>query len=319
MVAVLLVGGTASAAGGSAPSDVITLLVVVVIAAFAIGRHLDAPARWWVAGALGLGVGLIDVVDYGPSAVIFPLLLCAICAGVGGLLRDRATMTRRLAEQVHELDALREAGARDAVLDERRRIARELHDVVAHTVSVMVIQAAGARRQLDRDHERAVAALRQVRVTGEDTLVELDRLFGLLHAAPDAGAAPGLASVDSLVERTRAAGLPVELEVTGTPARLDPDADLAAYRVVQEALTNTLKHAGPATARVAIAWSAGAVQLCVTDTGHGATRGDGSRRGLVGMRERVELFGGEVQAGPRRDGGFEVWAQLPLARQEVAA
>ena len=315
---VLVTGGIVSAVGGSPPSNVTASLAAIVLIGFAAGRHVDAPRRWWIAGSLGLSVATIDVLDIGSGGFVFPLLVVGTSAVIGGLLRDRATMTRELVERTHELEALREAGERGAVLDERRRIARELHDVVAHTVSVMVVQAAGARRQLDRDPERARAALRQVRETGEDTLAELERLFGVLHADEPAG---GLDEIPALVERVRAAGLPVEIEVTGAARPLDPKADVAAFRVVQEALTNTLKHAGPATARVTVRWEHDELELVVSDTGWGADgpRGDGSRRGLVGMRERIEPFGGDVQAGPRAAGGFEVRARLPLAREEVPA
>jgi signal transduction histidine kinase len=171
---------------------------------------------------------------------------------------------------------------------------------------------------VDRDPARALAALDQVETTGEETLRELGRLFGLLQAEEERPR--GLDDVPALAERARAAGLPVELDVEGEPRVLEPEADLAAYRLVQEALTNTLKHGGPgATARVEVRWSGDAVALRIADTGWGTAgpRGDGSRSGLVGMRERMAAFDADVEAGPGRDGGFEVRARLPLAREEV--
>jgi signal transduction histidine kinase len=322
-VAVLLAGGALSAASDSPPSDVTASLVLIVAIGFSVGRHSVGGRRVVAAAALGLGTGLLDVVDYGVEGFLFPVLAVSTAAIIGALLRDRAMMTRDLAERTHELEALREAGERDAVLDERRRIARELHDVVAHTVSVMVVQAAGARRQLDRDPERARTALRQVRATGEDTLAELERLFGVLHAGDDAAGDVG--DVPSLVERMRAAGLDVALTVEGVPARLPPGAGAAAYRVVQEALTNALKHARGARASVRLRWDAAGLDVgVVNDAGAGGSRAaqlPGGGHGLHGMRERVETSGGTLRAGPCDGGGFAVEARLPVLtdRAEVVA
>ena len=311
----LVAGGVLNQEIATGTDELMVVLVELIVAGFLIARHRDGPERWIPIGVGATALAVSEAV-FGSGDVAFVLLLIGGGAVGGALVRGRAELTRELAERTHELEALRELRERDAVLAERQRIARELHDVVAHTVSVMVVQAGGARRQVDRDPARALAALDQVQATGEDTLEELQRLFGLLRA----DARPtGLADLPALVARTRAAGLEVELDVDGEPGTLDPDADLAAYRLVQEALTNTIKHAGPATARVEIRWAGDAVGVRVADTGRGAEgpRGDGSRRGLVGMRERMELFGGEVQAGPLGTGGFEVRARLPLAREEV--
>ena len=297
--------------------EMFTTILTLIYLGYAMARHQDGRDRWIALGLLALALVISEGV-FGTGDVGFVLFVLAGGAIGGTLVRNRAAMTRQLAERTHELEALRELRERDAVLEERRRIDRELHDVVAHTVSVMVVQAGGARRQVDRDPERALAALDQVQATGEETLVELQRLFGLLHPGERAS---GLADLPALVQRIRAAGLEVELDVAGTPGVLSADADLAAYRLVQEALTNTIKHAGPATARVEVRWEDDAVDVRISDTGWGAEgpRGDGSRRGLVGMRERMELFGGEVQAGPLEAGGYDVRARLPLAREEVHA
>jgi signal transduction histidine kinase len=311
----LVAGGVLNQEIATGTDALFVVLVTLIVVGFTITRHRDGAERWVPIGVGAVALGVSEAV-FGSGDVAFVLLLLGGGAVGGALVRGRAELTRELAERTHELEALHELRERDAVLAERRRIARELHDVVAHTVSVMVVQAGGARRQVDRDPERALAALDQVRVTGEETLVELQRLFGLLHAGERAA---GLADLPALVARTRAAGLEVELDVEGEPGALDAEADLAAYRLVQEALTNTIKHAGPASARVEVRWEAGAVDVRVSDTGWGSAgpRGDGSRRGLVGMRERMELFGGEVQAGPLGSGGYEVRARLPLAREEV--
>jgi signal transduction histidine kinase len=318
--AVVLVGGILSAVGGAPPSDVTASLLVIIWLGFSIGRQLDGRRRLATAAALGAGAGLIDVWDYGVEGFLFPLLAVGTAALIGGGLRDRATLTRELAERTHELDALREAGERDAVLDERRRIARELHDVVAHTVSIMVVQAPGARRQLDRDPDRARAALRQVRATGEDTLRELERLFGVLQAGGPSG---GAAEVAALVARTRAAGLDVDLDVEGVPVPLAPGADAALYRVVQEALTNVVKHGGGAGAAVRLRWRPDGVELAVENGPRpaGAPAGlPSGGHGLAGMAERLRAHGGTLDAGRRGDGGFAVRAALPAATvPEVAA
>jgi len=210
---------------------------------------------------------------------------------------------------------------RVAVGEERSRIARELHDVVAHSVGAMVAQAQGAGRVLDRDPDRAREALAAIERTGRDALDEMRRSLGILRRTDaDAPLAPqpGLDGLGTLVAQARASGLDVELVTEGEPAPLPAGADMSAYRIVQEALTNTLKHAGPVHARIAVRYGRGALQLEIADDGAppapapGGAAGAG--QGLVGMRERVALYGGELHAGPGPEGGFVVRASLPLAR-----
>jgi signal transduction histidine kinase len=321
-VAAVLGAGAVGHLLATPPDDLFAGLLTLLVAAYASGRHLAGRERPAWTAVLALGIGAMSAAAFGPDAAVFPIVAATAAAFAGAVLGERAALVRTLAERTYELEALQAARERDAALDERRRIARELHDVVAHTVSVMVVQAGGARRQAERDPRRALAALDQVAATGGDTLAELDRLFGLLHADADPGAtASGLGDLPALVARMRAAGLHVELDVAGDRRPLAPEADLAAYRLVQEALTNTLKHAGPATARVAVRWDEGGVEVRVADDGHGPAgpRGDGARRGLVGMRERMAQLGGQVAAGPGPAGGFEVRARLPPAREEVHA
>ena len=300
--------------------ELFAAIVTLIAIGFALTRHHDGRDRWVPLGLAAVAVAASELA-LGGGAVLFVLLVLAGGAVGGWVVRERALLTRELAERTHELEALREARERDAVLDERRRIARELHDVVAHTVSVMVVQSGGARRQLRRDPDRALAAIAQVDATGREALAELDRLFGLLARREDAPC--GLADLPALAARTRAAGLPVELAVRGEPRPLHPDADLALFRVVQEALTNTLKHGGPGAAvALAVDWADDAVEVVARDSGWGAAgpRGEGSRRGLAGMRDRLAPHGGSVQAGPLAAGGFEVRARLPAgAREEVPA
>ncbi|MGW5670981.1 sensor histidine kinase, partial [Micromonospora sp. NPDC003776] len=214
-------------------------------------------------------------------------------------------------------EATQRSLADQAVADERRRIARELHDVVAHQVSVMGVLATGARRVLRRDPDAADEAMATVEETGRATLRELRRLLDVLRTDaepdPDLAPQPGLTGIETLVEQVREAGLPVTLRVDGIPAPLAEGVALAVYRVIQEALTNALKHAGRATALVRLTWTDGFLAVEVTDTGRGpGPAADRIGHGLVGMRERVALYGGVLRTGPRTGGGFRVYARIPL-------
>ena len=242
---------------------------------------------------------------------------------VGRTIASRSHLTAELHEAALRAGEELELDATRAVAEERRRIAREMHDVVAHSVSMMVVQAGGARRILDRDPERAIAAAELIERTGRDALAEMRRLLGVLHADQPAGYAPQptLAKLDGLVERARAAGLPVTLAVSGERPELPAGLDLAAYRVLQEALTNVIKHGGSAPTDVRVHYRPDAVEVLVTDEGDGAVdaRLDGSGQGLVGMHERVRMFGGELEAGARAGGGFAVAVRLPLEGEAEAA
>ena len=225
-----------------------------------------------------------------------------------------------LQERAERAERERETAARAAVAEERARIARELHDVVAHSVSVMTLQTGAVRRLLRADQARERKALDAVERTGREALVELRRLLGVLRA-PDEQAElapqPGLSELQALVARTEAAGLPVDLRIEGEAAPLPAGVDLSAYRIVQEALTNSLKHAGAARAEVAVRYRPDAIDIEVSDDGRGPARGNGSGQGLVGMRERAALYGGELSAGTREGGGFVVRARLPLPAGEA--
>jgi signal transduction histidine kinase len=210
----------------------------------------------------------------------------------------------------------REVATREAVAAERAAIARELHDVVAHHMSVMVVQAGAARAVGARDPAATAEALRQIEASGRTGLAEMRRLLEVLKAEEDGNGRapqPGLARLGELLDAMRASGLPVEAVVEGTPRPLPPGVDLSAYRIVQEALTNALRHAGGASARVVVRYEPDAVELEIGDHGPGpleASPASGGQ-GLIGMRERVQLFGGELVAGPRPGGGFVVLARLP--------
>jgi signal transduction histidine kinase len=295
-----------------------TPLVAVLIISYALGAYTTGAAA--AAAPFVLVIGMVAVVmsfdDQVLTDFVFPtgFTLVAWLAGRG--LSTRARLTEELheaavrAQEAHELQVAR------AAADERRRIAREMHDVVAHSVSVMVVQAGGARRILEHDPGRAVEAAAHIEDVGRAALSEMRRLLGVLHQGDDeAGRAPQptLRELDRLVASSRAAGLPVTLAVEGTPEALPPGKDLAAYRVIQEALTNAIRHAGAAPTSVTVRWQPSWLELEIIDTGGKAMNGkNGSGHGLVGMEERVRLYDGSLRTGRVAGGGFEVVARLPL-------
>ncbi|MGH3734376.1 MAG: sensor histidine kinase [Micromonosporaceae bacterium] len=240
-------------------------------------------------------------------------------------LIGRTVYTRRAyavaqEERARAAEASLRSLAAQAVADERRRIARELHDVVAHHVSVMGVLASGARRSGKRDPRAAETALAAIEETGRSAMRELRRLLDVLRTEeepPELTPQPGLVAVTHLIDQIREAGLPVTAEIDPGPDDLDPGLALAAYRIVQEALTNTIKHAGPAAAVVRLTYSAEQLTIEVTDDGRGpALAPAGVGHGLVGMRERVSLYGGQLSAGARTGGGFRVYARLPMERAD---
>jgi signal transduction histidine kinase len=230
---------------------------------------------------------------------------------VGGKFREVDEAKERAARAERE----REEQARLAVSEERARIARELHDVVGHSVSVMTVQASAVRRLLEPDQDKEREALLVVEQTGREALAEMRRMVGVLRRpeeAPALAPQPTLEQLERLIEKAREAGLPVELRVEGEPVQLSAGADLTAYRLVQEGLTNALKHARAAHAEVLVRYSDGHVELTVSDDGPGGGDGDKGGHGLVGMRERVSVYGGELEAGPRPEGGYRLRARLPV-------
>jgi signal transduction histidine kinase len=305
------------------PSDLISTFFPLLILAYGGGAYASPRGGVLVLGMMIAGVVAVGLLspDYMSADLYFPVIIVVLCWLGGRTVRTRA----RHAAELHETAALaaerREREADEAVAEERRRIAREMHDVVAHSISVMVVQAGGARRILASDPVRAEEAASRIRATGSDALAEMHILLGVLESAPDGASPPTLDGLEELVERTRAAGLPVSLEVRGERRALSPGAELAVYRVVQEALTNAMKHAGSATTVVRLAWGEDALEINVADRGDGgpSPRLAGAGHGLIGMRERLRVYGGEVQSGPQPEGGFEVAARLPLEPATVGA
>jgi signal transduction histidine kinase len=268
-----------------------------------------------------LAVAGVAAVTGGFGHFVGNAVVLVLAWALGDNLRTRRAYVSALEERAARFEADRDQRVREATRAERARIARELHDVVAHHVSVMVVQAGGARRSLDRSPDRAREALTTIEETGRDALNEMRRLLGMLREAigEEEGRTPQprVRELGRLVDQMRDAGLDVDLRVEGDPVGVPPGVDLSVYRIVQEALTNTLKHAGPARALVRIGYSKDRVDIEVVDDGRGAAATasgpyarDGGH-GLVGMRERVAIFGGDVRVGPRQGGGFAVNASLP--------
>jgi len=254
-----------------------------------------------------LGDGDIDISGF--------LVLGGGLALAAFVLKRRARKAVGLEQRAARLEREREERARAAVAEERARIARELHDVIAHSVSVMTVQAGAARLLLDEEPARARAPLLSVEETGRQALAEMRRLLGILRhdgSEPALAPQPGIADLGGLVEQARSAGLPVELSVQGHCERLAPGVDLAAYRIVQEALTNARKHAIPGRAQVTVRYAREALELEITNEGRARASDGSTGHGLVGMHERVALYGGDLAVGPQPGGGYAVRARLPL-------
>jgi signal transduction histidine kinase len=247
------------------------------------------------------------------SGAILPFAMLAVTAWTAGVaVRGHHRHTQDLLDhQAHQARAELERSRRELV-DERMRIARELHDVVAHGMSVITVQAAFGRLVIDREPATAADALGVIETTGRESSAELRRVLNLLRddEPADAGPAPGLAGLRELVDKVSAAGVAVRLTIEGMPRPLPPGLELSAYRIVQEALTNVVKHSGAEQAEVNVGYQPDGLVLHILDEGRGG-RVTSSGHGLVGMRERVALFGGALDAGPRPEGGFRVSARLP--------
>jgi signal transduction histidine kinase len=320
-------GATAAAAiglgvAGTAPQDLATTSILVAFVAFALGAHL--PRRRALAGLAGMLALVVAVTPFGEDQtvgdVVFPLVLFGGCWALGRIVRGRARQTAELRARTEQLERERAERERDAVARERVRIARELHDVVAHSVSVMVVQAGAARSVLPRDPGASVQALTAVEDTGREALAEMRRLLGILRpdgADVEHSPQPSLERLGALVARSRDAGLDVEVSVEGEAGPLAPGVDLTAFRLVQEGLTNALKHGGRGRARVVLRWSPEVLEVEIANRVGADSRSAsglvGGGQGLVGMRERVALCGGELRAGPIGR-GFVVRARLPRER-----
>lgn len=299
----------------------------MLILLYSLAAHEGRPRsihHFWGAGGVMMSVMAAGVVSNEDDLPWLALPLNVVLLGtawlIGDSLRTRRQYMAELEEKAARTEEQHRVEAQRAVADERTRIARELHDVVAHSMSVIVVQAGAARRVLDRDPGQAAQALATIEDTGRESLAEMRRVLGVLRSdddLADLAPAPGLDDFDRLLQHCDEAGLAVELVVSGDSRRLAPGLELNAYRVVQESLTNSLKHAGTASAVVHLHYRPDALEIEVTDDGRGAAAatGSGSGQGLVGIRERVEAYGGAMTAGPRPGGGFGVKATFMTGSQ----
>jgi signal transduction histidine kinase len=330
MLVLVLVTGLAQLVLDIEPVAADFAMLVIVYTVAAVG------ARWASRFALATGLGAATLSqirwpqEHTSSAglvalAVFQTVPFALAWVLGDSMRTRRAYFAQLEERAARLEKEREAQAKVAVAAERARIARELHDVVAHNVSVMVVQADGAAYVLDSAPDQAKKALETISSTGRQALAEMRRLLGVLRTGEHKEAGeyvpqPDVEQIDDLVQQCRTSGLPVDFKVEGTPRPLPSGVELTAYRIVQEALTNTRKHGGPNTgASVRLVYFDDGLGLLVEDDGKGAPHElyeeggvDGQGHGLIGMRERVGMVGGTLDAGPRPGGGFRISALLPL-------
>lgn len=284
-----------------------------LVAAVSVGLDERHPI---IGAVAAFGAALAIAIEFGRgSNTVLPIpgYLAPFLLIGAAFLGGRAIAQQR--ERARQLEREREGAIKEAADEERRRIARELHDVIAHSVGVMVVQAGAARRVVAEKPGAAEQSLRAVEESGHEAMAELRRMLGVLAGdgqqvpvAPQ----PGVEMLDALVARVREAGLPVDLRIEGDARPLPPGVDVAAYRIVQEALTNSLKYAGGAPTSAVIRFSGDALDIDVVDQGKTVAPSDGIGRGLTGMRERVALFGGSIDAGRRDEGGYAVHAHLPI-------
>jgi len=323
------------------PLAVGVFLILSMNLMFLVGAHVYSPplsvawmcglyaiAVWTDTRGFVIGMGALALSNLiaaaGPVVTMSSAIFFFVVPGLATLIarraiRERQLLAESLAARAELLEREQELRANEAVAEERARIARELHDLVAHNVSVMVVQAGVERHALPDGESSTRDTLTSIEQAGRQALVEARRLLGVLRRngdrAEDLEPQPSVEEVGLLVEQVERAGLPVRLDIKGERVPLPAGVDLCAYRIVQEALTNALKHAGPAHAEVVLRYADDGLDIEVRDDGAGQlnANGDGGGHGLIGMRERVSLYGGRLETGPRDSGGFEVRAHLPLA------
>jgi signal transduction histidine kinase len=324
VLATSVASGLAFAALDLSPDLLWMTFLVAVYSVAAYGSRWVSLAGLVVAEVGWAAIQLTPGRFQAPTVISNALLIAAVWL-LGHFVGVRRVYVGQLEERTAELEQAREELARRAVTEERLRLARELHDVVAHAMSVIAVQSGVGAHIANTQPKEAAKALVAIEATSRGALEELRRLLGVLRQEHepqgDLAPVPGLADLDSLLAEVSKAGLAVKLRVNGTRPPVPAGVDLSAYRIVQEALTNVVKHAGPAHAQVTIGYRDQDVTVEVTDDGQGAVISGsdgqaGSGHGLIGMRERVAAFGGELEVGPRPGGGFRVAARLPLAAEQ---
>ena len=319
----LLLALTGFALAGNASN--LAALAGGLIAAVSVGLDADHPVLGTIAvvvaaTAISLEFGRGSYTQLPIPGFLAPFLMIGSAFLAGRVIADRQLEAARQRDRADEIQREHESAVKAATEEERRHIARELHDVIAHSVSVMVVQAGAARHVLDEKPDAARESLAAVEESGHEAMAELRRLLGVLNddgeAAP-LSPEPGLDRVEALVARVKEAGLPVEFRVEGEKRPVAAGVDVAAYRVLQEALTNALRYAGGAPTEAVVRYSPEAVEVEVVDKGTLAAPAEGVGRGLVGMRQRVAVFGGDMDAGPEPGGGYAVRARLPAPAREA--
>jgi signal transduction histidine kinase len=316
VVLAIVMGGLAVQSIAFGGSETGSLLLMSVVAVYSAAAHSSRPL---VAAAVGWAGAIVhDVFDPEIDRVteaIYSSLAFGFVFLFGLAMRVRQSRTAAVEARARTLEAEHER-ARAGAAAERRRIANELHDIVAHSLGMMVLQAGAAEQVLETSPEKAREALRSIRLTGQEAVDEMARLLGLIRdeRSPGLSPQPRLADVDTLVHTARATGLEVELSVEGEPHALPAAVELSAFRVVQEGITNALKHSGAERAQVAIRYREQELEVEVADDGTGSPDGYGGGYGLAGLRERVAVFGGRLEAGRAGDAGWTLRAVLPVDR-----
>lgn len=313
----VVMGGIAAlslAFGTSETWSYVFITLVAVYSAAAHGSHRLIAVLLIAAGVLVTDLRDPAINNFGDAVWSSTLFGLAFLAGLSGwAFQTRSSTLERRAEA---LESEEEERAEAAAAEERRRIARELHDIISHSLGVLVLQAGAAEQVLDRDPERARGVLRSIRATGQEAIGEMSTLLGLVRGEAERSREPqpSLADVGRLVENAREGGLPIQLSIEGDRRALPAALELSAFRIIQEGITNSVKHAGRAPTRVVVRYREHDLELEVTDEGTGTQNGAGSGSGLAGISERVAVFGGRFEAGPRPDAGWTIRAELPLQR-----
>jgi len=321
LVTVLVVGGVLGQviAAEGAPATFASF-VAVMVCTYTLFRQADLRSVAAGLALIAVAVAATAVLEprtapFQPFEIVYPLFYFGAAGGIGAFVRQRALRLSAVEGRAAALESELQREAELAAAEERARIARELHDVVAHGLSLMVVQAEAAEEMLTRNPEAAAQPLRRVQDTGRQSLAEMRRLLGVLRTAdsgpPSTAPQPSLRRLPDLVREAAEVGLQVDVDVAGEPVELPPGLELAAYRIVQEALTNTRRHARASRACVRLGYGPAALRVEITDDGS-ATEGTPAGHGLIGMRERAALYDGTLDAGPGPGGGFRVVAVLPL-------
>ena len=298
--------------------------IAVAIAFYTIGAELSRRKSLRIGGGAALFilgftfVGVLTLESVGGASLITTVISTVTPLLLGREVHERRRRVEELRERAERAERDREEDARRAVTDERTRIAREIHDVVAHQMTVITLQAEGARRVADGSDPRVIDALETISDAGRSALSEMRGMVGLLRGPEyesETAPIPNLGDVEELVETVRAAGLPVDLEIEGEVRPLAEGTEMSAYRIVQESLTNSVRHGGPGvSAKVTIDYGEDHLDVRILDDGRGASAdsGRGVGHGIIGMRERIAVLGGEFGAGPHSGGGYEVRARIPV-------